>query len=88
MASIFAAEKPFHRHICYTTQYDRLTKLSKEFEPYRNLWISVSDWVNWSDQWMNDPLSSVNAEDLEKNVSEAYKIMHKSVKYFGEVKGL
>ena len=34
---------------------------------------------------MNDPLTSINAEDLEKNVNEAYKTMHKSVKIFNDI---
>ena len=34
---------------------------------------------------MTDPLTSINAEELEKNVNEAYKTMHKSVKIFNDI---
>ena len=34
---------------------------------------------------MNDPLTSINAEEVEKNVMDAYKTMHKSVKIFNEI---
>ena len=34
---------------------------------------------------MTDPLTSINAEELEKNVNEAYKTMHKSVKLFNDI---
>ena len=34
---------------------------------------------------MNDPLTSINAEEVEKNVMDAYKTMHKSVKIFSEI---
>ena len=66
-------------------QYDKLTKLVKDFEPFRNLWITVSDWLRWNESWMNDPLTTINAEDVEKNVNEAYKTMHKSVKIFQDI---
>ena len=36
---------------------------------------------------MNDPLTSIDAESVEKNVSDAYKTMHKSVKVFADIPG-
>lgn len=66
------------------TGYEKLSVLTKEFEPFRNLWMTVSDWQRWRDSWLNDPLMSINAEDVEKNVNESYKIMHKSVRLFQE----
>ena len=54
----------------------------KEFEPFRNLWITASNWITWHESWMHDPITTVDAESLEKNVNDAYKTMHKSVKFF------
>ncbi|XP_048258404.1 dynein axonemal heavy chain 1-like isoform X3 [Haliotis rufescens] len=70
------------------SNYDKLTKLVRDFDPFRNLWITVSDWQRWNDSWNNDPLTSINAEDVEKNVNEAYKTMHKSVKIFQDIPGV
>ncbi|XP_060076356.1 dynein axonemal heavy chain 1-like, partial [Ylistrum balloti] len=67
------------------TNYDKLAQLVKDFEPFRNLWLTVSDWQRWQESWMHDPLTSINAEDVEKNVNEAYKTMHKSVRIFNEM---
>ncbi|XP_052808511.1 dynein axonemal heavy chain 1-like isoform X3 [Mya arenaria] len=67
------------------TNYDKLGKLVKDFEPFRNLWVTSSDWLRWHESWMNDPLTAINAEELEKNVNDAYKIMHKSVKLFQDI---
>lgn len=64
------------------SQYDKLNKLLKDFEPYRNLWITSSDWLRWYDSWMNDAISFIDAENIEKNVTEAYKSMHKAIKQF------
>nr|XP_033782541.1 dynein heavy chain 1, axonemal isoform X1 [Geotrypetes seraphini]XP_033782544.1 dynein heavy chain 1, axonemal isoform X1 [Geotrypetes seraphini]XP_033782545.1 dynein heavy chain 1, axonemal isoform X1 [Geotrypetes seraphini]XP_033782546.1 dynein heavy chain 1, axonemal isoform X1 [Geotrypetes seraphini]XP_033782547.1 dynein heavy chain 1, axonemal isoform X1 [Geotrypetes seraphini] len=64
------------------TNYDVLLKIMKEFQPFRDLWTTVSDWLRWHDSWMNDPITLIDAEQIEKNVSESYKIMHKCVKQF------
>lgn len=33
---------------------------------------------------MNDPISSIDAENIEKNVNDAYKSMHKAIKQFAD----
>ncbi|KAL3881803.1 hypothetical protein ACJMK2_028195, partial [Sinanodonta woodiana] len=67
------------------TNYEKLGRLVKDFEPYRNLWVTVSDWMRWHESWLNDPLTAINAEEVEKNVNDAYKTMHKSVKFFADI---
>ena len=68
-------------------QYDKLPKLVKDFEPFKNLWITASDWARWHESWMGDPLLSIDAESVEKNVNDSFKTMHKSVKIFNEIPG-
>lgn len=70
------------------TSYDKLHELIKDFEPYRQLWVTVSDWLRWHDSWMNDPLLYVDADMVEKNVTESYRIMHKCYKMFYDVPGI
>ncbi|XP_076985171.1 dynein axonemal heavy chain 1 isoform X3 [Tamandua tetradactyla] len=67
------------------TNYDKLSKMVKEFQPYLDLWTTASDWLRWSESWMNDPLSAIDAEQLEKNVIESFKTMHKCVKQFKDI---
>ncbi|KAM8930485.1 dynein axonemal heavy chain 1 isoform 1-T1 [Pelodytes ibericus] len=67
------------------TNYDKLVKLVKDFQPFRDLWTTASDWMRWYESWMNDPLTAIDAEQLEKNVMESYKAMHKCVKYFRDI---
>ncbi|KAK7819786.1 hypothetical protein U0070_012392 [Myodes glareolus] len=67
------------------TNYDKLTRMVKEFQPYLDLWTTASDWLRWSESWMNDPLSAIDAEQLEKNVVESFKTMHKCVKQFKDI---
>ncbi|KAF0288035.1 Dynein heavy chain 1, axonemal [Amphibalanus amphitrite] len=67
------------------TPYDNLAKLIKDCEPYRALWLTASDWLRWQEAWMNDPLQGVDAESIERNVTEAFKTMHKAIKNFEEM---
>ncbi|XP_029455356.1 dynein heavy chain 1, axonemal [Rhinatrema bivittatum] len=64
------------------TNYDTLAKMVKEFQPFRDLWTTVSDWLRWHDSWMHDPITLIDSEQIEKNVMESYKAMHKCVKQF------
>ncbi|XP_038627172.1 dynein heavy chain 1, axonemal [Tachyglossus aculeatus] len=67
------------------TNYDKLTKMAKQFQNYWALWTTTSDWLRWSESWLNDPLSAIDAEQLEKNVNESFKTMHKCVKQFKDL---
>lgn len=59
----------------------------KDFEPFRKLWITTSDWVRWHESWLSDPLSAINAEELERCVNDSWKTMQKSVRYFSAIPG-
>ncbi|XP_041945152.1 dynein heavy chain 1, axonemal isoform X2 [Alosa sapidissima] len=67
------------------TNYDRLQKLTKDFQPFRDLWSTTSDWLRWHESWMTDPLSIIDPEQLERSVNEAFKTMHKCVKQFKDI---
>lgn len=66
-------------------QYDKLGRLIKDFEPFKNMWLTASDWLKWHDSWMNDPLTTIDAEQLEQNVNNAFKTVFKCVKHFKEI---
>lgn len=36
--------------------------------------MTASEWLRSYDSWMNDPIISVNAEDIEKVVTEMYDL--------------
>ncbi|XP_056267415.1 dynein axonemal heavy chain 1 [Pseudoliparis swirei] len=67
------------------TNYDRLQKLVKDFQPFKDLWTTTSDWLRWHDNWLKDPLSFIDPEQLESNALHAYRTMHKCVKLFDDV---
>ena len=49
------------------------------------MWLTASDWLKWYDSWMNDPLTTIDAEQLEQNVNNAFKTVFKCVKHFKEI---
>lgn len=80
-------EQPSPAPVLLPLQYDKLSRMVREFQPYLDLWTTASDWLRWSESWMNDPLSAIDAEQLEKNVIESFKTMHKCVKQFKDIPG-
>uniref|UniRef100_A0A8C3K8B9 Dynein axonemal heavy chain 1 n=1 Tax=Calidris pygmaea TaxID=425635 RepID=A0A8C3K8B9_9CHAR len=64
------------------TNYGKVSRMVKDFQPYYDLWTTVSDWMQWYESWMNDPLMKIQADQLEKNVSDSFKTMQRCVKQF------
>ncbi|KAM6256563.1 LOW QUALITY PROTEIN: dynein axonemal heavy chain 1 [Porphyrio hochstetteri] len=64
------------------TNYSGLSRMVKDVQPHYDLWTTVSDWIRWYESWMNDPLVEIEAEELEKNVSDSAKTMQRCVRQF------
>ncbi|NWT16478.1 DYH1 protein, partial [Vireo altiloquus] len=64
------------------TDYSGLARMLKEFQPYYDLWTTVSDWIKWNESWMNDSLLKIESEELERNVNDSVKTMQRCVKQF------
>nr|XP_061814136.1 dynein axonemal heavy chain 1-like [Nerophis lumbriciformis] len=64
------------------TNYDRLHKMAKQFQPFYDLWTTTYDWINRHESWLNDPLTSIDPELLERNVTGAQDTMNKCIKQF------
>nr|XP_023655546.1 dynein heavy chain 1, axonemal [Paramormyrops kingsleyae] len=62
------------------TNYNSLQKLANDFQPFRDLWSTASDWLRWQESWMQDPLSTIEPEQLESSVSEASRTIQKCIK--------
>eukprot|EP00752_Nemacystus_decipiens_P010663 g9495.t1 len=69
------------------TEYDLLSDVQKSFEPYCDLWKRVDDWMTWHKGWMNDSFLSLDAEEVEKNVTVVSKALAKAGRFF-EANGL
>ncbi|XP_029358997.1 dynein heavy chain 1, axonemal [Echeneis naucrates] len=67
------------------TNYDRLQKLVKDFQQFKDLWITTSDWLQWHESWLKNPLSSIDPEQLERSVTDAHKTINKCIKQFKDI---
>ncbi|KAI8820875.1 dynein heavy chain and region D6 of dynein motor-domain-containing protein [Fimicolochytrium jonesii] len=80
LAALFnSRERLFNLEV---THYDEVSQLGKDFEPYKNLWLTAADWTKWRTQWLSGSFLDLNAEDVEKNLMNAWRVMFKSVKTF------
>ena len=66
------------------TDYSYLTQLSKEYEPYYNLWTTADDWFKNHHLWLTQPWSELNAPDMEEKVSTNIKTINKVIRFFRE----
>jgi dynein heavy chain len=64
------------------TEYTKIKDIRKSFEPYRNLWLTVSEWLIQYEEWMDGPFSDIYAENLEDVVSRFKANIAKAFKSF------
>ncbi|KAJ3087451.1 Dynein heavy chain 1, axonemal [Quaeritorhiza haematococci] len=85
LAALFnSRERLFNMEV---THYDELQQHVKDFEPYKSLWLTASDWFKWKASWLHGPFLDLNAEDVEKNLMNAWRNIFKSVKHFKQIPG-
>ena len=70
------------------TDYSALQKTMKNFEPFANLWNTASNWVKWQSEWNDGPFINLDPEEMEKELGNAGRTMHKLVKAFAGREGL
>ncbi|KAG5868936.1 Dynein heavy chain 1, partial [Gonioctena quinquepunctata] len=68
--------------------FDNLNKLVKEFEPYKNLWGTASDWQRAYEIWMDNPILNIDADAVEGTVNDMFKMMVKSIKIFSDIEAV
>ncbi len=70
------------------TDYDRVSRVTKAFEPYAQLWISADDWFSWKRDWFGGPFDSLDPERMEANLGDAWRNLFKASKAFIDSPGL
>ncbi|EDQ91509.1 uncharacterized protein MONBRDRAFT_15298, partial [Monosiga brevicollis MX1] len=69
------------------TNYDHLNRCAKEFEPFKNLWLTTDEWLKSHKIWMNDSFADLDPEALEVQITNASKTILKCSKSFKELPG-
>ena len=70
------------------TDYSKLAKIVKNFEPFANLWATAANWKSWQANWLDGPFIELDPEEMEKELANAQRTMFKLVKTFDGVAGL
>ena len=68
-----------------TTEYEQLARISKDFEPYRDMWLNAADWQKWSRDWLDGPLTNLDPDEVEKQFTGALRVMAKAMKTFKDL---
>lgn len=68
--------------------FDGLNKLLKEFEPYKNLWVTASDWLRLHEIWMDNPLINIDSDSIERITTDLYKQMQRLIRIFADIKAV
>jgi dynein heavy chain, axonemal len=64
------------------TDYERIAKLQKVFEPYSQLWLTTKDWLASSSKWTKGSFTEIDPDELERLVDQYYQSISKAVKCF------
>jgi dynein heavy chain, axonemal len=70
------------------TDYDRVSRIAKQFDPYAQLWISADDWFTWKREWFENPFDTLDPEKMENSLTEAFRNVFKASKAFTEMPAL
>ncbi|XP_063979949.1 dynein axonemal heavy chain 1-like [Diachasmimorpha longicaudata] len=60
----------------------QLNELERQLDPYKTLWCTASDWLKYEDMWMDNPLVTVDAAEMEMLVTDMQKSIAKCNKLF------
>jgi dynein heavy chain len=64
------------------TDYTPLKKMMDSFDPFNQFWVYANNWKKWKKSWMTDPFMNLDAEGMDKDVGNAFKVMFKMGKQF------
>lgn len=69
------------------TDYERLSSVVKEFEPYANLWQTADTWRRSQKDWLDGSLLALDPDDVSRVFEQMQRAMAKAVKTFQGVPG-
>ncbi|KAG2485619.1 hypothetical protein HYH03_015682 [Edaphochlamys debaryana] len=70
------------------TDYSPLRKVIEQFDPFYQFWTTSSSWRTLHKSWMHDSWEKLHGETVEREVTNAYKVLYKTGKVFQQRGGL
>jgi dynein heavy chain len=62
------------------TDYKRIPRMGKTFEPYLQAWTTMDSWTKWTKDWHHNSLMTLDANDIRTNVETAFRTLAKTLK--------
>lgn len=62
--------------------YSRLQQMTKDFQPYLNLWRTTRTWFSSHENWMTCRWEKLNAEELENTYENCQKTISQVFRFF------
>ncbi|CAH8492971.1 unnamed protein product, partial [Dicrocoelium dendriticum] len=69
------------------TQFPQLVELRRQMEPFDKLWRTALEFDTCNKNWLQAPYHTINPYEVEQQVSDMYKTMHKLTKTLAELPG-
>ena len=66
------------------TNYNFLAQLSKEYEPYYNLWTTSDNWFKNHQLWLTQLWGELNVSDIEEKMIMYIMTKNKAIRFFRE----
>ena len=66
------------------TPFPQIQIITQLKEPYERLWKTSMELHEKQDRWMNGPFLALDAEQVEEDVGNMWRTMHKLSKTFGD----
>ena len=74
-------------HIESTMDFNSVYGMTKEIEPFDELWHAVARWERECPEWMDGPFTSMDRDSVNDYVREAWRSMYRLSKYFSSKAG-
>lgn len=62
--------------------YSRMQQMTKDFQPYLNLWRTTRTWYQSHEHWLKCPWDKLNAEELENTYENCQKTISQVFRFF------
>lgn len=69
------------------TPFPQIQTIMSLKEPYNRLWTTAADFLDKHERWLTGPFQQLNAEQVEEDVGNMWRTMHKLSRTFAELPG-
>ncbi|CAH8660135.1 unnamed protein product [Schistosoma rodhaini] len=69
------------------TLFPQIAELKQQMEPFDNLWRTALAFDVYSKEWFESPYNTLNPNEIEQQITDMYRMMHKLTKTLTDLPG-